>query len=188
MHEIIQELRELQKELAVLQARLSAFLEKLELTQLPLFEVNAYPAVDVLPDGVKITIPNEYPPKTAIYDRIALKDGKITTYAYAEARNRWFGLIRKAAEGYKGPRIAPSIVYITYFVPVLCDVTNFTAKFIVDGLMYHGFTAQDDNLEKVNAVVQEAVLDKNSPRTEIYILRNTGQLKNLLPETGHGKR
>jgi len=106
----------------------------------------------------------------------------MSNQAYAEVRNRWYSLIQKAMDGYEGERIAPAIVFIKYFVTKVCDPGNFVSKFILDGLMYHGAIAADDNLHDVNAVVQEAVIDRENPRTEIFVLQNTGQLDLILYE------
>jgi len=179
---LIQKTRNLQKELAVLQARLSNLLEKLEFQTINQQEVNARTFLEIIPGGVKITIFDEYPPKVSVYDRVSLTNGKLNNYAYAEARNRWYSLLKRATEGYEGDRIVPCFVYIVYFVPYLCDVGNFINKFILDGLMYYGPAPLDDNFENVNAVVQEAVLDKENPRTEIYVMKNTGRLRSVLSQ------
>ena len=44
----------------------------------------------------------------------------------------------------------------------MCDVSNFTGKMIIDGLMYYGAIATDDNLENVPIEIQEARIDKEN--------------------------
>lgn len=181
LKDIIEELKDVQKELVVVQARLSSYLGKIERRQIQIPDIDTGPEVKISEGWVRITIPDEYPPKTSVYSRITLKNGKISTYGYADARDRWFALLKKAAGKYQGPRIDPAVVYVIYYTPVVCDVTNFTVKFIVDGLMYYGFIACDDNLQNLHAVVQEAVLDKENPRTEIYVFEDKGQLRSIFP-------
>lgn len=174
---LIQDARDLQRELALLQARLANHLDKLELETINNHEeVNGRTSLEIITNGVRITISDEFPPKTSVYDRVTVKNGMLTNHAYAEARNRWYGLIKQAVAGYEGERIVPAIVYVKYYVQKLCDTGNFISKAILDGMMFHGPIAIDDNLENVNAVIQEAVIDKQNPRTEIYVLKNIGQL------------
>ena len=172
---IIRNIRNLQRELAVFQARLANCMDRIEAQTTDGRETNGRTALEVMTNGLKIVIFDEFPPKTSVYDRVSIKNGQLTNYAYAEARNRWYGLIKQAVAGYKGGRIVPAIGYIRYFVPKICDAGNFTSKFIIDGMMYSGAIA-DDNLENVNAVIQEAMLDKQNPRTEICVFKNQGQL------------
>ncbi len=81
----------------------------------------------------------------------------------------------------KGGRIDPAIVYLVYYVPWMCDVSNFTGKMIIDGLMYYGAIATDDNLENVPIEIQEARIDKENPRTEVYIIPYHNQVeKNII--------
>ena len=173
----IQEMKDLQADLALLQARLANHLEKMDFTATSSnLDIEAHVARKIIPGGIKITIPDDYPPKTSVYNRVTIKNGKLNNEAYAQARDRWYSLIQKAMGGYDGERISPAIVLIKYYVPQVCDTGNFISKFILDGLMYNGAIAKDDNLYQVNAVVQLAVLDKTNPRTEIFVLKNTGQL------------
>lgn len=176
---VIHNARNLQRELAVLQARLANCIDRMERPAIITGrEVNGRTSSEVLTNGVKIVIFDEFPPKTSVYDRLTIKAGKLTNYAYAEARDRWYGLIKQALARHKGGRIVPAIVYIKYFVPKICDTGNFISKFIVDAIMYNGAIA-DDNIANVSAVIQEAVLDKQHPRTEIYVFKNQGQLDSI---------
>ena len=174
---LIQDTRNLQRELAFLQARLANYLDKLEINIIK--GCNSRTSLEIIPNGIRIVVLDEFPPKTSVYDRITLKNGILTNYAYAEARNRWYSLIKQAVAEYTGERIAPAIIYIKYYVPKICDAGNFLSKFIIDGLMYNGAIAIDDNLDNVNAVIQEAVLDQHNPRTEIYVFKNIGQLDTI---------
>ena len=62
----------------------------------------------------------------------------------------------------------------------MCDVSNFTGKMIIDGLMYYGAIATDDNLENVPIEIQEARIDKENPRTEVYIIPYHNQVEKIL--------
>lgn len=46
--------------------------------------------------------------------------------------------------------------------------------------MYFGAIAADDNLEHVPVEVQEARLDKENPRTEVYVVKHTNQVEKIL--------
>lgn len=173
----IQEIKNLQGDLALLQVKLANHLEELDFFATSgNLDIEADVAREIIPEGIKITIRDDYPPKTSIYNRVTIKNGKLNNEAYAQARDRWYSLIQKVMAGYDGERISPAIVFIKYYVPQVCDTGNFVSKFVLDGLMYNGAIAKDDNLYQVNAVVQLAVLDKTNPRTEIFVLKNTGQL------------
>lgn len=134
---------------------------------------------EVIDDILKITI-KEYPPKIDVFRRIEVINGSVIDNAYQEVRDRWYSLIRKAMKGYEGGRIDPAIVYLVYYVPWMCDVSNFTGKMIIDGLMYYGAIATDDNLENVPIEIQEARIDKENPRTEVYIIPYHNQVEKIL--------
>lgn len=134
---------------------------------------------EVIDDILKITI-KEYPPKIDVFRRIEVINGSVIDNAYQEVRDRWYSLIRKAMKGYEGGRIDPTIVYLVYYVPWMCDVSNFTGKMIIDGLMYYGAIATDDNLENVPIEIQEARIDKENPRTEVYIIPYHNQVEKIL--------
>ena len=134
---------------------------------------------EVIDDILKITI-KEYPPKIDVFRRIEVINGSVIDNAYQEVRDRWYCLIRKAMKGYEGGRIDPAIVYLVYYVPWMCDVSNFTGKMIIDGLMYYGAIATDDNLENVPIEIQEARIDKENPRTEVYIIPYHNQVEKIL--------
>ncbi len=124
--------------------------------------------------GFRITVP-EFPPRTAINKNLVLHRGE----GYRKARNWWYELIRRALKEYAGPRIDPALVYIVYYVPRKCDVDNFIEKFVLDGLMYAGGIAIDDNLEHVPILVREIKLDPENPRTEIFVLKDIDMIKNI---------
>ena len=134
---------------------------------------------EVIDDILKITI-KEYPPKIDVFRRIEVINGSVIDNAYQEVRDRWYSLIRKAMKGYEGERVDPAIVYLVYYVPWMCDVSNFTGKMIIDGLMYYGAIATDDNLENVPIEIQEARIDKENPRTEVYIIPYHNQVEKIL--------
>ena len=46
--------------------------------------------------------------------------------------------------------------------------------------MYAGAIGVDDNLEHVPVEIQEARLDKENPRTEIYVIEYKNQLEKIL--------
>lgn len=173
---LIQDAKNVQRELALLQARLANQIDQLELQTIQDRKANGRTSLEVIPNGVKITLLDEFPPKTSMYDRVTIRNGRLTNHAYAEVRNRWYSLIKQAVAEYQGERIVPAIIYIKYFVSKICDTGNFISKFILDGMMYNGPIALDDNFKNVNAVIQEAVLEIQNPRTEIYVFKNIGQL------------
>ena len=142
-------------------------------------DVNSEVKREVIDDILKITI-KEYPPKIDVFRRIEVINGSVIDNAYQEVRDRWYSLIRKAMKGYEGGRIDPAIVYLVYYVPWMCDVSNFTGKMIIDGLMYYGAIATDDNLENVPIEIQEARIDKENPRTEVYIIPYHNQVEKIL--------
>ena len=43
--------------------------------------------------------------------------------------------------------------------------------------MYFGAIAADDNLEHVPVEIQEARLDKENLRTEVYVIKHTNQVE-----------
>jgi hypothetical protein len=48
--------------------------------------------------------------------------------------------------------------------------------------MYAGVIGKDDNLEHVPVVIQEARIDKENPRTEIFVVQYENQIeKTLIP-------
>ena len=101
---------------------------------------------------------------------------------HKKARDIIYSLIGSAVKGYKGERIDPAIVHIVYYVPRICDVGNFVGKMIVDSLMYSGAIGKDDNLEHVPIEISQAKIDKDNPRTEIYVVRYNKELEQkMLP-------
>lgn len=175
------ELVRIQNRLVEGQVELVKLIENIELESLELEPIEYTPKLEVIEGVLKITIP-EYPPKVSIFDRAEVVNGSISSKVYQKARNRWYSLIHKALKDYKGERIDPAIVYIVYYVPRICDVSNFIGKIIVDGLMYAKAIAKDDNLEKVPVLIQEARIDKEDPRTEIFVIKYENQIeKNLTP-------
>ena len=177
---LVGKLKDIQRDTALLQVRKANVLQSMDTLTIQPYELCRAPFCEVIPGGVKISLEDEYPPKYSVYDKVFIKDGIMTNLAYAEARNRWFSQIKSAMESYRGERIIPAIVYLKFFVPRRCDAGNFIVKFIIDALMYYGPIANDDNLENLSAVIQEALIDKESPRTEIFVIRNKGQLHSLL--------
>jgi hypothetical protein len=53
---------------------------------------------------------------------------------------------------------------------------------IVDALMYSGAIGKDDNLEHVPIEISQAIIDKDNPRTEIYVVKHSKELEEkMLP-------
>lgn len=176
-----------QDRLTQTQIEITNLIEKEKRKNLELEDVNSEAKHEMIGDILKLTIP-EYPPKINVFHRIEVVDGSIVGNAYQSARNRWYSLVRKALKGYEGGRIDPAIVYLVYYVPWMCDVSNFVGKIIIDGLMYFGAIAADDNLEHVPVEVQEARLDKENPRTEVYVIKHTNQVEKILTPYKEEKR
>ena len=175
----IGELMKTQVRLTQTQVQISSLMKEIIDKNPSLKDVESEAKREVIDDILKITI-KEYPPKIDVFRRIVIVDGSVIDNAYKEVRDRWYSLIREAMKGYEGERIDPAIVYLVYYVPWICDVSNFTGKIIIDGLMYYGAIATDDNLEHVPIEIQEARLDKENPRTEIYVIRHTDQTEKIL--------
>jgi len=169
----------IQNRLVEAQIEIVKLMEKQELEKLKLGDGNPNAKHEMIGDVLKITIP-EYPPKLSIYQKIEFVDGKIASSAYQKARSRWYSIIQQALKNYKGGRIDPAIIYIVYYVPRICDVGNFVSKMIIDGLMYAGAIAKDDNLKHVPVEIKEARIDKENPRTEIYVIKYTNQIEEIL--------
>ncbi len=175
--DVMDDLQEMNRGLVLSQIGLSELIEKLAAAQVKPVDI-VTPSHKITPGGILIIIP-EYPPKVDVISKTEIRDGKLNSRTYQAARNRWKGLIRKAVEGYEGPRIEPALVFITYYVPKRCDISNFIHKFIVDGLMDYRVTAVDDNDEKVSSIFQEVVRDKENPRTEIRVMKDNKTFRKL---------
>lgn len=148
--------------------------KSIQTKSLKTLNINFSPELELLENGFKIIAP-EHPPKSSIYSRVEFKNGAIVNPAFKLVRERWHRLIHEAACEYRKHRqgaVAPCIICIKFFVPRVCDIDNFTEGFIIDGLMYSGLI-KDDNLYNVNALIREAFLDKDNPRTEITVLKKT---------------
>lgn len=169
----------LQNRLVEAQIELSKIIEEMEKANLFLEDINLNLGHEVIRGVLKIIIP-EYPPKISLYYRNELVNGSLNSIAYQKTRNRWYSIIHKALEGYEGERIDPTIVYMVFYVPRICDTDNFIGKLIVDGLMYAGVIGKDDNLEHVPVVIQEARIDKENPRTEIFVVQYENQIEKIL--------
>ncbi len=172
----IKELRELRNSLLLDQIRISELIDEKRVEKL-----NENMGCEMVGDVLKITI-NDYPPKISVYERNEIVDGRIVSDTYKKVRARVYRLVGNALKDYKGERIDPAVVHIVYYVPVLCDVGNFLGKMMVNSLMYNGAIAKDDNLEHVPIEISQMIIDKENPRTEIYVLKYTEELKqNLTP-------
>lgn len=168
-----------QARLTQLQLELTNLIEKTKLEDLRLIDIDCEPRYEIVNGVLKLIIP-EYAPRINVLHKVEIVDGNIINGVYQEVRNRWYSLIHKALENYEGGRIDPSIVYIVYYVPWVCDVSNFVGKMIIDGLMYTGVIGIDDNLKHVPVEIQEIKLDQENPRTEIYIIEYKNQLEKIL--------
>mgnify|MGYP000442281406 CR=1 FL=1 len=175
----LKDIHGIQGQLVMAQVKLAELAEQLVSTPTGHDDKEVVPEFEAVNEGIKITVP-EFPPRVAVFDRTVFENGKPSVRAYMIARDRWYLLIRKALEGYEGESIDPALVYIIYYVPRLCDVGNFVEKFIIDGLMYAGAIAEDDNLKHVHVIAREARIDKERPRTEIYVVKHEGQVRNLV--------
>jgi len=176
---VLNEIISFQKDLTLIQLQLEKLKEKFEKNELKRLNIDISPKLEIIPNGLKISLP-EHPPKITIYSKVQFKNGTFSSDAYIEVRNRWYSLIKKALEGYNGPGIKPALVYIIYYVPGKCDADNFTTKFIIDGLMYAGAIAKDDNYEYVPDIAQGVRLDTENPRTEVYVLKHDNQFLNYI--------
>ncbi len=136
-------------------------------------------------NGIKITLP-EYPPGLDVYEKIIIaEDGRKDSRAYTEARVYWNNLIRKVSTKYNEERIDPCIIYIKYLAPWKCRVSDFTPKFIIDGLVLNKFIAANDNFQNVNYLIQSMVIEKDNPRTEIFVIKNKKQMEELFAEDAY---
>ncbi|MDK2836747.1 MAG: hypothetical protein PWP21_1524 [Thermosediminibacterales bacterium] len=176
---MLEEIISIQKDLTLIQLQLEELKERFEENELKYLDIDTSPKLETIPNGLKITLP-EYPPKTTIYNKVQFKDGVFMSRAYINVRNRWYSLIKKALKDYNGPRIDPAFVYIIYYVPGKCDADNFTTKFIIDGLMYAGAIAMDDNFKHVPDIAQGVRIDRENPRTEVYVLKHRNQIMKAL--------
>lgn len=128
---------------------------------------------------LKITIP-ECLPRMSIYCKVVFIDNKPLYAAYSAARRRWYGLIRKALENFSGKKIDPCLIYVVYYTPVICDFDNYSIKFIMDAIKYHGCIKNDDNFLHIQEGTRQLRLDKENPRTEIYIIEDDNSIDKLL--------
>ena len=174
----IGELRNLRNKLILDQIRITELIDKKRRQD---GELNENIGCKMVGDVLKITI-DDYPPKVSVYERNEVIDGRIVSKTYKKIRNRIYSLVGSALIDYKGERIDPAIVHIVYYVPRICDVGNFLSKMIIDSLMYNGAIGNDDNLKHLPIEIGQAIIDKENPRTEIYVLKYTEELKqNLTP-------
>ncbi len=172
----IKELKELRNNLLQDQIRITELIEEKRVEKL-----NENMGCEVVGDVLKITI-DDYPPKISVYERNEIVDGRIVSNTHKKTRDRIYSLVGSAVRSYKGERIDPAIVHIVYYVPRICDVGNFVGKMIVDGLMYSGAIGKDDNLEHVPIEISQAIIDKDNPRTEIYVVKHSKELEEkMLP-------
>ena len=177
----IKELKGLRNNLLQDQMRITELIEEKSMEDLEVEELNENMGCEVVGDVLKITI-DDYPPKISVYDRNEIVDGRIVSNTHKKTRDRIYSLVGSAVRSYKGERIDPAIVHIVYYVPRICDVGNFVGKMIVDGLMYSGAIGKDDNLEHVPIEISQAIIDKDNPRTEIYVVKHSKELEEkMLP-------
>lgn len=127
---------------------------------------------------LKITIP-EHLPHMSIYSKVVFINNKPFHKAYSAARELWYVSTRKALENFSGVEIDPCLIYIVYYTPVLCDFDNYSVKFIMDALKYHG-CIKEDNFLHVQEGARQLRLDKVNPRTEIYVMENDNSIDKLL--------
>lgn len=151
---MLEEIISIQKDLTLIQLQLEKLKEEFEEDELKRLNIDITPKFETIPNGLKITLP-EYPPKITIYSRVQFKNGTLSSEAYAEVRNRWYNLVKRALKDYDGPGISPALIYIIYYVPGKCDADNFTTKFIIDGLMYAGAIAKDDNCKYLYSPLED---------------------------------
>ncbi len=177
----IRELKGLRNRLLLDQIRVSELIDEKRMEDLEVEELNEGMGCEMVGEVLKITI-DDYPPKVNAYERNEIVDGKIVSNTHKKARDRIYSLIGSAVRGYKGERIDPAIVHIVYYVPRICDVGNFVGKMIVDSLMYSGAIGKDDNLEHLPIEISQAIIDKDNPRTEIYVIKYSKELEGkMLP-------
>lgn len=180
-YDMIKKLYDAQNILSKAQIILTALREQLEGALAEPDEAADDVRLDMMGCGcLKITVP-DYPPHNNIYDRITFENQKIVNYTYVAARNRWYGLIKKALKDYHGEPITNPLVIIIYRVKASRDIDNFTVKFILDALRLFGAIFNDD-LDHLNAVVQTAKVVKQNYRTEIYVSLDRNQLVELIQE------
>ncbi len=127
---------------------------------------------------LKITIP-ECLPHMSVYRKVIFIDNKPFYAAYSAARERWYGLTRKALKQFSGRKIDPCLIYIVYYTPVICDFDNYSIKFIMDALKYHG-CIDEDNFLHIQEGTRRLKLDKDNPRTEIYVMDDDNSIDKLL--------
>lgn len=172
----IRELKKLRNSLLLDQIKISKLIEEKKMEDLEVEE-----GCEMVGDVLKITI-DDYPPKISVYERNEVVDGRIVSHTYKKVRDRVYSLVGNALKDYKGERIDPAVVHIVYYVPVSCDVGNFLGEMIVNSLMYSGVIGKDDNLEHVPIEVSQMIIDKDNPRTEIYVVRYNKELEQkMLP-------
>ncbi len=131
------------------------------------------PKLESLKDGFKITVP-EHPPKHSVYTRVVFREGNVVNPAFKLARKKWHRIIYEASRKSKVAPVVPCIVHIKFYVPLVCDIDNFTERFILNGLVYSGLI-KDDNFQNVSTLIREAFIDKDNPRTEIIVLKKTAE-------------
>lgn len=176
---MFEELLNLQHTLVEAQLDVNTALNRKETSGIKEIEIDIEPKLEEIPGGYKIIV-YEFPPKTSIHSKITFKNGRISRETYRKTRDHWYSIIRKAVKGERINQVVPAFIYISYFVPHLCDLDNFVEKFIIDGLMYANVTGKDDNLNFVPLIVKDAYIDNKFPRTEIHILRDKEQLRKTL--------
>lgn len=169
----------IQNRLVEAQIELSKIIEEKEKENLTKEDIDYNLRHEVIEGVLRVIIP-EYPPKVSVYFRNELVNGSLNSTAYQKTRNRRYSIIHKALEDYEGERIDPAIVYMIFYVPRICDTDNFIGKMIVDGLMYAGAIAKDDNLKHVPVEVKEVRIDKENPRTEIHVIKHINQVEKIL--------
>jgi hypothetical protein len=177
--DVLDDFQEMHRGLVLTQIGTLELMEKLAAAQE--IDIGETPIHKVMPSGVLIIIP-EFPPRVDVFSRTEIRDGKIYSRTYRAARDRWRSLIKKAVEGYEGPRIEPALVHIIYFVPKRCDISNFIDKFIVDGLMDYGVTGIDDSYEEVSYIGKRVRIDKENPLTEIRVMKDDGSIDKMVLE------
>jgi len=140
----------------------------------PLETTNIPPALDVFPGGLKITIYGLFPKLSNRRHRF--KKGRLDHSEHSSLRRKWFLLIKQALAGYPGPPISRAIVAVHYFTPYLCDIDNYTVSMIINALTTYKAIGPDDTYRHVNAIVQTATQEMDNPRTEIFVLKNRGEI------------
>lgn len=139
------------------------------------------------PRLLRISVPL-YPPREQAHPGLLYSLNRAEPSTYQQVRECWFTTLRELLWGAGQTELAAfetykrSIVWIcVYFPDARCrDIDNYTVKFISDALVALRVLEGDEHAR--TSLILEGRVDREDPRSEIFVLEDLGQLEQLKPK------